>query len=945
MKAQLMARASRLTGRDSMYLFGRCLAVRTVAILLALSSAAQAMDTGKLLGSVLDERTGDPVIGASVLIDSTTVGAQCDIDGHYVIDVPVGTHDVVVSSVGYVQKRVTDVTIHKGNHVSLDVAISPKAVDMGTIEVTTTKKKSSEAAVLVRRRTAPTVLDGLSTEAFRRSGDGDAAQSVKRVVGISVVDGKSLIVRGMGGRYTNVLLNGEALPSPEPEKREVPLDLFPTALLDEVMVSKTFTPDQRGGFSGGSLNLKTTEFPAALTYEFSSSGTYNSASTGKLRESYQGGDTDWLGIDDGTRDLPQEVRDVDWGSLTYEDADAQRLAGQSFKNQWTPEPSRTPLNSGYSLSIGNRYSMGGNRTLGVIGSFSYSNSYRVRNNERYVILKGTDPKAIPILDMDIDRGTQSVLWGSLLSSSLNLSENHKLTFRGIYNRSADDEAEYAYGIDGYNDGDLIRETTLSFVSRWVGSGILGGEHHFKGLFDSKVEWDAAITGANRYEPDYRRSLYQRVSEDRPWAAHSGSVPFTRVYTNVDDRGANVNLDWSLALHGNDSRLKFGGLFENKTRDFVTNRYTYNSRGPVDRKGLAEELLIPENIGGGNERPTWQLTDATKGTDLYNANEHTTAGYLMLDVKPLSKIRVVTGARYEDYDLAMNAPRLTTAPSFGLATADWLPMASVTYAFNDRTNLRLVASRTLGRPEFRELSPFTFPSESALGIPTTGNPDLRPTYIWNYDLRLEFFPHVNEVLAASLFAKDFTDPIEFYYYNSGTRGAYEYFNASGATNYGIELEARKSLDWLSKSLSAYSVGANIALVDSKVEIKDEDGLQVQAVNRPLMGQSLYTFNLMLGYTSPSAVTDATLLFNVSSERLVKVTVVNEHDIYEQPRHDLDFTLNHRLWNIVGLKFSVKNILNEDYKVTQKQGSGDEMVERVVESYPRGRSISFGVSYGI
>lgn len=925
-----------------------CLAVLLLVVVGA-PVTGLAADTGQISGTVIDEKTGEAIIGASVLVSGTTLGASCDIDGHYLIrDVPAGTHEVVVSSIGYVQNRITDVTVATGQTVQMDVTIAPTEIEMETIEVTTTRKKTNESAMLVKRRSAPNLTDGLSTEMFRRSGDSDAGQTAKRVVGISVVDGRSLVVRGMGGRYTSVLLNGASLPSPEPEKREVPLDLFPTALLDQVVASKTFTPDQRANFSGGSLNLTTSTFPAGLTYKFSSSASYNSVSTGTSRPSYRGGHLDWLGIDDGTRDVPDELKNTDWWSDDPRQLDttAQRVAGQSFSDQWTPVKSRTPINTGYSLSLGNRYDLGSGRTLGMLGSLTYNNSYSVHEGEIY---REWNNDTIPYVDLsNINRGTQSILWGSLVSTGLTLSDNHKFTLQGMYNRTSDDEAFEGRGHDSYNGVDFY-ETHLRFVSRWVGSGRMTGEHRLGWLGHSNITWGVGMNGANRYEPDNRTALYSigHDADGNEFLRYFESgYSFSRIYTDLDDRGANANIDWAVPLSSNGSHLKFGGLFENKTRGFGATRYRYRqgTRG-AQNIGLAEDILTEDNIGSWYEKNKWSLINNTFVEDRYDVNDHNTAGYIMADFKPLPRLRTVAGVRYEDGDMLMKTGSRETGTDtlVNLNTADWLPMAGFVYSLSDRANARFVVSRTLGRPEYREIAPFTF-QNFGLSTPTTGNPNLRTTYIWNYDLRFEFFPRVGEVIAISGFAKSFTDPIEVFVATSATRSLWQFVNAKSASNIGMEFEVRKSLDMLPGRLSRLTFGGNLALVKSQVEIVKGDGEGTVKVDRPLMGQAPYTVNLMLGYTSAGeGNTDVTLLYNVSGARLYRLTTADQSPYYEQPRPQLDFILNHKIRSTVGLKLSVKNILDSKFLVTQEQLDG--RIEGVTEEYGTGRSVSFGVSYGI
>lgn len=912
-----------------------------VAVLVSSGAVSGFAQTGQITGKVLDEKSGEPLIGASVLIEGTTIGASCDLDGNYIIrDVPAGVHTLVVSSVGYQKRVVTGIAVASGRPTTMDLSLGATEIEMEAIEVTAERVRASESSLLIKRRAAPQVLDGVSAEMIKKSGDSDAGDAVKRIVGVTVVDDKRLVVRGMGGRYANVRLNGSTLPSAEPEKKEVALDLFPSALLDEVATSKTFTPDQPANFSGGSVNLVTKEFPSAFSYSFSTSAVYNSVSTGKDRNNYAGGDQDWLGIDDGTRDRPAELSDPNWTSDTI----VNLAAGRAFDNQWTPIKSRTPVNSSYGLNIGNSWMLGRASMFGLSGSLTYSNSYKVRNNEIY---REWNNDSIPWADYsDIDRGVQSVLWGGLVNATLNASENHKFAFKGMYNRSADDEAYTAYGFDSYA-GNAFLETHLEFTTRSVKTQQVSGEHVFPSLNRSKIEWRATSSSATREVPDTRSVLYSLVDVGDDQMTQKLVVSdqsLSHLYEDLHDRNAGIGIDYTLPLDQGSTRLKFGGVFENTTREFNANLYRYVKRsGHQNDTGYAEDMLAPENIGSTSRtnRNKFFLDDGTDPNDRYDANDHMTAGYVMLDMPVTERLRVVTGVRHEDADLLLySGPN--NRDTISLHTADWLPMGSVVYSLTDRMNLRGVVSRTMARPEYRELAPYAY-QDYGYGPATRGSADLQPTYIVNYDLRWEYFPRPGEILAVSVFAKEFTDPIEILVIPGASRPVLEYNNIESARNYGFELEGRKTLEFISHRLERFTLGGNLTVTESEIRILDEAGLGTVDYRRPLSGQSPFAINTFLGYTSPGGQTEATLLYNAFGDRLVRLTTINQEPYYEQTRHQVDFTISHKLWQTVGLKLGIKNLLDEDFLVTQKQAQFG--IEGITEQYEIGRSVSFGISYGI
>lgn len=925
---------------------------RIVFVLVALGVAFLAVspasaDVGQIIGTILDEKSGEPLIGASVQIEGTSIGAACDIDGRFVIrNVPHGTHSILVASLGYAPKRITEVAVLNGEPVKIDASLTEAVTELKPIEVTAERARATESSILIKRRAAVNATDGVSSEMMRKAGDADAGDAVRRVVGVSVVDGRSLIVRGMGGRYSSVSLNGSPMPSPEPEKREVPLDLFPSSLLDEVVASKTYTPDMPATFGGGGVNLSTKDFPTSREISFSASGSYNSANTGNSRLLYDGSEQEFagifdLGVDDGSRETPAELTDPAWGL----NDSTREVAGEALAadRQWTPTRGTAPLNGSYNLNIGNSYQLGETSTLGVSTSLSYAKSYKA-TSELYREYKGAS--GVQDMELRVEKGVSSVLWGGLFNTALNLSQNHRFHFRGIHNRTADDEAHMGYGYDDYSST-FVEDVRLRYSTRRITSGQFGGDHNLPWLFGSTIGWRAVISGADRDDPAMRSNLYALdiigADTTRTWYQAGYSGAFLDI--GFRDRDNLAGIDWAAPFLTSGSKLKFGGVFQGKTRDFQASRFRYvTTSGLTQRNGYAEGIFVSENIAG-RKNQGFELTNGATAADRYDVNEHTAAVYTMLEIPLGKRLRLIGGGRYEDSDMLLNSGDPTTPGStqIRLHTADWFPACNAVFALNDRTNIRAAWSRTIARPEYRELAPFQF-QDYVQGRPTVGEPGLRPTYITGYDLRFEVYPSPGEVLALSLFSKSFDDPIEVTSDGGATRPIMTWMNSTEASNYGIELEARKSLEFLSSSLSSLTLGGNLTLIESRVVVGDSLG--TYETERPLTGQSPYTFNLAIGYLSHSGRTDANLVLNAFGRRLDGLDLPLAPPYYEQPRQELDFSVSRKIWEGVTVKFGAKNILNARYQIKQLQVGGPVVGQDVIiEEREIGRSFSLGFSYSL
>lgn len=922
------------------------------AVIAMIPHTAQAQQTGTLTGTVVDAATGTPVIRATVQIVDTKLGAITNTSGAYTIkNVPIGNVSIKVTYLGYTPKIISGIRIVPGQPTRQDISMTTQAIRNDTLVVTARADRQSDNAALIERKRATTVSDAISADQISKASASDAGDAMKRVTGVSVVGSKYVVVRGLSERYSATQLNGINLPSPEPEKKVVPFDIFPSSMISRLTTVKTFTPDNPGDFAGGLVNITTKDYPESFLLSFSAGSGFNSEAQGTDAPTYKGGESDFLGMDDGTRELPGEL--APGRRATPEDQAV--LLNRFTNNVYTPVNSSLPINQSYNLSVGNQYDVGFPLGFLISGTYSNSSSFRAQE-EAYPLLSISNGRRDLRYDYDTRYSERSTLWGGLVSLTAQFAPEHKVSIKTIYNHTSDDETRVAEGFYNQSTTGFIRSTRLRFLERSLASGQLAGEHQLTGLLNSKVDWRAAISLASRYEPDNRTTTYFRWDDGLYRFANNFGSNNGRFFSDLNDRETNLGLDWTIPFsnwEGASSRLKVGGLGRIRSREFSARRFVFSteSSDPNLLVLAPEQLFTPENV----RSRTISFNDETQRTDSYDAEENIMAGYAMVDITLAGPLRFIGGARLEKWTVDLMPINIVT----GLVeeslrskrdVSDVLPSANLIYSLSEEMNVRGSFSQTLARPEFREMAPFRFDDYRQS---TYGNPALERTQIMNYDLRWEWFPRGGEVVAASGFFKSFANPIEQFYL-IGSDIAVEPANASDAVSYGAELEFRKALDFIAPSLEGFSFGTNITLVKSEVSftegesVKIFDGISINDYSsavltnssRPMQGQSPYVVNASLGYDNLDWGMSATLLYNIFGERLATVGTYGIPDVYEQPRGSLDITLAQRLPAGLQLKLSGRNLLDAEHIFRQEFADGEQVM---VERYHSGRSISIGIGF--
>jgi hypothetical protein len=888
---------------------------------LCVTSAVElsAQGTGRIVGRVVEAEQGAPLAGATVELVGTGRSVVSALDGRYLFEqVPAGPTSLRVRMIGFGPKVVTGIVVAEGGAVQQNIALAAEVVQLAEISVSAAAERGTVNRALEEQRNAANIVSAVSSEQIARSPDSDAGQAVQRVSGVTVQDGRYVIVRGLGERYTTTSLNGARIPSPEPDRKVVPLDLFPAGLLEGITTSKTFTPDQPGDFSGAQVDLKTREFPAGRVITLSSSVGLNTAATGRTLPRAPRTGTEWLGFAGSERKLPEIARAAGTlGGLSQSD----RIPIiNSFRDTWSSRAGDAGPNGSFGLSVGGEDPVLGQR-VGYIASFSYSYAQETRRDEtRASAFPGPTPdQASPVNVYTGSTGRESVLWGGLLNLSTRIGSATKLSFNNSLTRTADNEATELAGFYEQNAVNLDL-TRLTFVERSVRSNQLLGEH---ALGDRHLlDWSVSASGVERNEPD-RADLVYVAKEDGAgnlvpdfWFGANRSAD--RTFSSIDENGYEGALNYRLSLGAPNAPtwIKLGLMGRAVDRDAENLIYniTTTSLTTAERRASAEAIFSGFYASEGRLR-------LSRGRDgRYTAEDRLVAGYLQSDVPVTARIRILGGARIERSEIDVNTfviqgTQEVLVPA-RLENTDVLPALGITYFVNDNQQVRVSATQTLSRPEYRELSPVNY-FDILGGQRLFGDPNLKRALIQNYDARWEWYPRTGETVSLGAFYKRFRNPIERILVQNadGFSPDIQFANAEGADNYGVEFELRKRLDILSQGLRRLTLFTNATVIQSEIDVGNEGLSSLTNPSRPMAGQSEYVVNAGLGYAADDGRLSATALYNVAGRRLVEAGIFPLPDTYEQERHLVDFSVQFPVGPTLSAKLDAKNLLDEPVEYLQ------------------------------
>ncbi|MEO5997475.1 MAG: TonB-dependent receptor [Chitinophagaceae bacterium] len=927
-----------------------CLLVFIIS-LLCLNTFSQ---TGKLTGKILNTKN-EPLAFVSVkVIGATGLGTSSDLEGRYTLTLPANkNNELEFSAVGYERKAVNEIEIIQGKVSQLDIVLdlSKKALsEVMVIGQRSTLRKESVNSLLQFQKNTYSVAQVISAEAIRRSPDKNTGEVLKRIPGTSIQEGKYLVVRGLADRYNQAMLNGVLLSSTEPDRKTFSFDIFPAPMIDNIIINNTSLPEYPGEWAGGLVQVNTKDIPSAGFFNIQIGTSFNSNTIGKDFYSYQGGKYDWLGFDDGARGLPDNFSTKS-NFAKLGEAARNELGKQVVPNKWSVNK-----NSNMLATIGQSLQASGgfntklfNKEFGGILALTYNRSVkRLQYNNSFFVINGGS--AQPSFDYSNNKYSTDILEGALANFTLKVNANNKISFKNILNVTTSDYTNLRTGLDfeaNSQVGENIRSRELGFRANTFFSTMLTGEHNLPAL-KTKINWYGSFNILDQVIPDQRRIQYNQSKEtpNAPYLAllsntlsqKSGSIYYSALSDYIYTAGGDVT--HSFDLFSRKQSIKAGYLLQIKDRLFDARPFSINlpSDNPALRMQDEDHIFGAGNFGTNDNQ--LGFNQLTGNQYRYMANTILNAGYLQLDNSFSDWLRIVWGVRYENFDQLVGSVRKSDDRFSYSKVGDFLPSVNATFKVNAKNNIRLAGSRTLVRPEFRELTNLAF-YDFELGAIITGNKNLQRTNITNVDLRYEIYPQAGEILTIGVFYKYFKNPIELQFNQSGVgSSSFNFINANSANSYGAELEVRKKLDFISEKLHNLTVQGNVSYIYNRVKFEN------QTLDRPMQGQSPYLINAGLLYDVEKIGLNTTILFNQIGRRILFVGNEEVPAIWEAPRPLLDIQVAKKICKKKGeLKLNISDLLNQRakfYHDLDQNGkfSGGKDALAISRNYGTNVSISFG-----
>lgn len=928
-------------------------------------SSVHAQEKGFLRGNLVDGEYGGPMIGATIILaDKPGVGTVSDFDGNFSLALDPGTYNIRISFISFATLSYEDVKIEAGKTTVIDGVMKSDNALLDEVVVVAKASRNSDIGMLTKMKSATNIMDGLSAQSFRKIGDSDLSGAIKRVTGVTVEGGKYVYVRGLGDRYTKTTLNGMAIPGLDPDVNSVQIDIFPTAVLENVAVYKTFTPDLFGDFSGGLVDVETKSFPEIKTTSFSIGLEYIQGQTFNPDYIlYDGGKLDWLGFDDGTRklpfakttDVPQEV------VAAFDDVEGQKLESitRSFNKQLAVKNKTALPNGSFSFNHGNQLSTKNGGSIGYNFVFNYKNqSYFHDEFQSNTYLKNTDA-SINELDQEEGRigvvGGRTAQWSAMASGSYK-KKNNSFGLMILSNQSNESTAAKRIS-KNYNQtqAELI-EDILTYTQRSLSTAILSGDHL---LGKVQLNWSNAFTISRVYDPDFRTTALSIKDNDTTLSTGDGAT-ISRFWRDLNEQNENFRVDAKIPFNKHLS-LKTGinGLL--KWRDFETYSFKHDRRNKSDVTGNPDWFLTSDNIWTMDDRSGTYTTGNYQPANNFNARQNVFSFYLMAE-QNLAMFKFIYGLRVEKADMfytgESNLGDVIYNDEKTLDELNFLPSVNIVYSITKAMNFRLTGTQTIARPSFKEksVSQIYDPISKRTFV---GNIDLKQTNIINLDLRYEWFFSPKEILSVAVFHKQFDGHIELVSFEQDPDNV-KPRNSGDASVTGIEFEARKGFaNAENRFLKGLFLGGNITIVQSKVDMKkvktgneDQTEYELRLKNaregetinkfRPMAGQSPYSVNANISYEIPERKSAVSLAYNVKGEQLAIIGSGRIPDVYLAPFHSLNFNAyysfgidyKHRI------TLGIDNLLNEKNTMNYVSYGAEDKIFSLTNP---GRQFSLKYSY--
>jgi len=905
---------------------------------------------GIVKGLIFDKKTKEPLIGAAIVVEGTTMGTTANLDGEFSLKIPQGKYTLVVSYVSYQTKKYPNIAISSGKETVLNIELEEANVALQDVVVVGQKRTDTELSMLSAVKSNLQVVSGISSQQIAKTVDRDASEVIKRVPGITVMGDRFVVVRGLNQRYNNVWLNGSSVPSSEADQRAFSFDIIPSSYIDNLLIYKTASPEYPGDFSGGFVAINMKNMPTKNELSVSYGTSYNSGTTFEPFISYNGGSLDWLGFDDGTRQLPSGLP-THLKTITSNTQLAD--IGKMFNNDWSISTNKVLPTQRFSVSSSS-ISNKGNVKVGNITALNYSNSYDITTSQtnNFDAYDRDRDASIYKYRLTDQRYSNTVKLSLLHNWSFLTKTGTKLEFCNLFSQIASNRTVLREGQEMYIESD-IKQMEYKYQNRLNYITQLKGEHKFDKDESAKIDWVGGYAFSDKSDPDLRRFKTNRtIGTDNPFQTtitpqgESGYI--SRSYFKLNEHIGTLTGNYTKEFKKSVlEQIKTGIFAEYKYRNFSPRIFSVKQSIGFNTQLLslsAENLFVDDNFNS-----TWGILpiEITEKSDAYTAWNALAAGYIAAKLKLAPRLTLYGGARLEYNSMHLNSyyKASNTPAVVDNNKVDILPSANLSYNINQKNILRLAYGRTVNRPEFRELAPFYF-MDFDLNGGVFGNPELQNAYIHNVDLRYELYPSPTETVTLAVFYKQFINPIEFVLI-SNDNGDYSYRNAPEASSKGLELDIRKDLSFI--GLKNFSVVANASYLLS--EVKYADGSLYES--RPLTGQSPYIINGGIFYANDKWGLNANVQYNRVGERIVALGMTfadandNVPNIVEEARNVLDLSISKEFGKNFSIKFDIKDMLSEDVVFSQHKTftkNGEKVRrEQIKEKYNPGSTYTITLKY--
>lgn len=931
-------------------------------ILFFLSAITSAFaDPGIIRGSIKDAKSKEALIGASVMIEGTQIGAAADVDGNFVLtNVPVGSHKVIISFVSYQTKEIPNVRVESGNTTVIDTELDEEGKALQEVVVRGARATNTEVAVISEIKQLKPIAVGISAQQIQKSQDRDAAAAIRRVPGVSIVDNRFVMIRGLGSRYNAVLINDVITPSSEVDTRSFSFDLVPSNIIDRMIVYKSGSAESPGDFAGGIIKIYTKRRPDQNFTEGAATIGYRANTTFQNVQTHTRSGANWLGLWGADQQLSSAFpkRSADFNILS---APERASYAQLLPNTWALKEVTANPDMRFALNMGRRFDIGNVNVSNLTNvNYSLTNQYAEVGLKLYQ--NGLTANDVFENYTDKNYQRQSRI-GVLHNWTFRFSPVFNLEWKTLFNQLGNTETVVREGqkvIDGYD----VRNYSQRFENRTIVTTQVAGDHKFGDL--TKLNWIAGYGYTGRWEPDWKRIRFQRRTPDgsdepAPFQIVAPTDPnpidLGRFFSKLNEQVLTLSVNGEHAL-GNPTdrepnKIRFGVYGERKDRDYSARFYGYNSVGNASAVLRSElgSVFTPENLTGRTGGLT--IKDGTKDLDSYQGINNYYAAYLSGDVNFGSKAILTVGFRGEYNNQQLHSYVVNERKEL-VNNKLFIPLPSLnfTYKVSEKQNLRLAFSSTLNRAEFRELAPFTY-FDFNLQADIRGNTALKTAKIQNIDAKWEFYPSTNELISVTGFYKYFKNPIETFLLPTGNGLAYTFINADNSTNYGVELEIRKGFqEAASPFLQNLTLVGNASFIKSTVNLgqfvegPDLSGANVKYdltgiadAKRPMANQSPYLINTGVYYAAPSGW-QWNILYNIFGQRIFAVGNIENPTVYEMPRNVLDLNISKKFKNNLEIRLGIQDILNQPVRfsqdfnrdgkigsdVTSKSASADQDIRR-------------------